>query len=51
MIQRQICEGLGCILGVDWFRWYVGASYETPHPEVQAIVFRFGPFFLHFIAS
>tara|TARA_R110002167_G_scaffold93122_1_gene249746 strand:+ start:3974 stop:4129 length:156 start_codon:yes stop_codon:yes gene_type:complete len=51
MIQREIAEGLGVVLGFDIFRWYVGVSYETPGPNVRAFVFRLGPAYLHVITS
>ena len=51
MIQRQLCEGLGIVLGFDLFRWFVGVSYETPADNVRAFVFRLGPIYMHVIAS
>ena len=51
MIQRQICDGLGIVLGFDCLRWFVGVSYETPAENVRAFVFRVGPIYLHVIAS
>ena len=51
MISREFTDGLGIVLGCDWLRWYVGVSYETQAPNVRAFVFRFGPLYLHVIAS
>tara|TARA_R110000850_G_scaffold272752_2_gene408236 strand:+ start:46426 stop:46581 length:156 start_codon:yes stop_codon:yes gene_type:complete len=51
VIDFQICEGLGVVIGLDWLTWFFGVSYQTPTPNVRAIVFRFGPIFLHVIAS
>ena len=51
VIDFQICEGLGVVIGLDWFTWFFGVSYQTRTPNVRAIVFRFGPIFLHVIAS
>tara|TARA_R110000796_G_scaffold41179_1_gene101905 strand:+ start:6986 stop:7138 length:153 start_codon:yes stop_codon:yes gene_type:complete len=50
MIQREITDGLGIVLGFDPLRWYVGVSYET-QDNVRAFVFRLGPIYLHVIAS
>ena len=51
MISCEITDGFGIAVGVDWLRWYVGVSYETPAANVRAFVFRLGPFYLHAIAS
>tara|TARA_R110002153_G_scaffold66396_8_gene177518 strand:- start:381 stop:536 length:156 start_codon:yes stop_codon:yes gene_type:complete len=51
MIDFQICDGLGIVIGRDWLTWLVGVSYHTPEPHVRAFVFRIGPIFLHVIAS
>jgi len=37
------------VLGVDFFRWYVGVAYESPQEDVRMFVFRLGPLFLHVI--
>lgn len=42
-------EDFGVVLGVDWYRWYVGISYEPGSPPHRVVVLRFGPLFLHFI--
>lgn len=51
MISWEFGDGWGFIAGIDWRRWYVGAAYETQPPNVRAIVFRFGPLYIHIIAS
>lgn len=37
------------VVGVDFFRWLVGVSYESPQADVRMFVFRFGPLYLHVI--
>lgn len=37
------------VIGVDFFRWYVGVSYESPREDIRMFVFRLGPIFLHVI--
>lgn len=41
-------EDFGAVVGVDWYRWYVGASYE-PLGDIRAVVLRLGPVYLHLI--
>ena len=41
-------KDFGAVTGFEWYRWFVGISYESV-PAGRSVCLRFGPLYLHLI--